>query len=140
MSVDALEQTLEYHSGLLGISGLSADVRELLASRDNPDAQRALEVLGWRLRSSLGAMLATLGGADLVVFTGGIGEHVAEVRWAALQGGLGAGVLLDKGRNAEATHGEARIDLDFSRVAVCVVTAREGWQLARAARAALQAV
>jgi acetate kinase len=133
MSVDALEQMLERRSGLLGISGLSEDVRELLAARDNPAARLALDVLGWRLRASLGAMVAVLGGVDLIAFTGGIGEHAPEVRAAALDGGLGVGVILNEERNASATGTEARIEGSGSAIAVSVVTAREGWQLARAA-------
>jgi acetate kinase len=130
MSVDTLEQTLERRSGLLGMSGLSEDVRELLAARNDPAAVLALDVLGWRLRSSLGAMTAVLGGVDLIVFTGGIGEHAAAVRAAALDGGLGVGALLDEERNAAVIEG--RIERGASTVALIVVTAREGWQLARA--------
>jgi acetate kinase len=130
MSVDTLEQTLERRSGLRGMSGLSEDVRELLAARNDPAAVLALDVLGWRLRSSLGAMTAVLGGVDLIVFTGGIGEHAAAVRAAALDGGLGVGALLDEERNAAVIEG--RIERGASTVALIVVTAREGWQLARA--------
>jgi acetate kinase len=131
MSVDALEQMLERHSGLLGISELSGDLRELLAASDTPGPGLALDVLAWRLRASLGAMNAVLGGAHLVVFTGGIGEHAASVRAAAFAGGLGVGASLDAERNAAG--GEGRIDTYSGAPAVCVVTAREGWQLARAA-------
>jgi acetate kinase len=133
MSVDALEQTLERRSGLLGMSGFSADVRELLAARDNPAARLALEVLSWRLRASLGAMTAVLGGVDLIVFTGGIGEHSAEIRASALDGGLGVGALPDEQRNATVTEG--RFESAASGPALAVVAAREGWQLARAVAA-----
>ncbi len=131
LSVDALEQMLERRSGLLGISGLSGDVRELLARSGEAQPQLALDVLAWRLRSALGAMIAVLGGAHLVVFTGGIGEHAPSIRAAAFDGGLGVGASLDAERNA--TAGEGRIDNYSGPPAVCVVTAREGWQLARAA-------
>jgi len=127
LPVDALAEMLERRSGLLGISGLSADVRDLLAARENPAARLALDVLAWRLRAALGAMLAVLGGADAIVFTGGIGEHAAEIRAAALDGGLGVRAILDD-RNA--TSKEGRIDSGDSAIAVCIVTAREGWQLA----------
>ncbi len=133
MPVETLSETLERRSGLLGISGLSDDVRELLAARENPAAQLALDVLAWRLRAALGAMLAVLGGVDLIAFTGGIGEHAPQIRAAALEGGLGLGVLLDAERNAAATASEGRIDAGGSGVAIVVVAAREGWQLARAA-------
>lgn len=134
-SVGALEEMLERRSGLLGMSALSEDVRVLLAASDNPAARLALDVLGWRLRASLGALAAVLGGVDLIVFTGGIGEHAVSIRSAALDGGLGLGAQLNEQRNAKATEG--RIESDTSTVAVCVVTAREGWQLARAALSAL---
>jgi len=131
MTPAALEEMLERHSGLLGISGLSKDVRELVAAPEHPRARLALDVLAWRIRASLGAMIATLGGADLIVFTGGIGEHASTVREAALEGGLGLGVRIDSQRNA--TVAEGRIDDGASAVAIAVVPAREGWQLARAA-------
>ncbi len=131
MSVDALEQMLERQAGLLGMSETSGDVRELLAARDSPPARLALDVLAWRLRSSLGAMVAVLGGVDLIVFTGGIGEHAATIRSAALDGGLGVRVLIDEERNATTTEG--RLETDASAAAICVVPAREGWQLAHAA-------
>jgi acetate kinase len=132
MTAAALEDMLEHRSGLLGISGLSGDMRELLAASDNPNARLALDVLAWRLRSSLGAMIAVLGGVDLIVFTGGIGEHAPSIRAAALAGGLGVAVI-DAAANAAVREG--RIDA-APGVAVAVVTAREGWQLARAGAAA----
>jgi acetate kinase len=131
MSTDDLEQLLERDSGLLGISGLSGDIRDLEAAPENPAAVLALDVLAWRLRSALGAMVAVLGGVDLIVFTGGIGEHAPAIRAAALAGGLGLGVRIDTARNASATEGS--IQAPGATVAVSVVTAREGWQLARAA-------
>jgi acetate kinase len=131
LSVDALQEMLERRSGLLGMSGISADVRELLAARHLPAAKLALDVLGWRIRSSLGAMVAVLGGVDLITFSGGIGEHAADIRAAALDGGLGIGARLDEARNAATVEGS--VAAAASSVAICVVSAREGWQLARAA-------
>lgn len=110
ITLDALEETLERGSGLLGISGRSGDVRDLLAAADDPDARLALDVLAWRTRAAFGAMVAALGGVDLAVFTGGVGEHAAPVRDAILAG----------------THGWA------GSFAVQVVPARENWMLARA--------
>jgi acetate kinase len=130
MTVAELEDMLERRSGLLGISGITADVRELIALPEQPAARLALDVLGWRLRASLGAMTAVLGGVDLIVFTGGIGEHASAIRSAALNGGLGIGVRLDEARNAASLEGP--IASGDSAVAVCIVSARENWQLARA--------
>ena len=110
MGVDELEQLLEHESGLLGLSGTSADVRDLLAIRDsNVAAALALDVFVWRTRAALGAMAAVLGGADLAVFTGGIGEHAGVLREAIVR------------------------DLAGFVGASCVVEARENWKLARAA-------
>jgi acetate kinase len=132
MTPEELGDILERRSGLLGISGRSGDVRELLAARDEPDARLALDVLGWRLRASVGAMIGVLGGIDLLVFTGGVGEHAAEVRAAGVLGAAAAGAELDERRNGAAA-GDGRISTDGSRVGVFVVGAREGWQLARQA-------
>jgi acetate kinase len=134
MPVDALDDMLERRSGLLGMSGISGDVRELLSQPGDPAARLALDVLTWRIRSSLGAMIAVLGGVELIVFTGGIGENASTIRAAALAGGLGIGALLDSDRNAESAEGP--IHAVASRAAIVVVTAREGWQLARAAMSA----
>jgi acetate kinase len=131
MSLDELERTLEQHSGLLGISGRTGDVRELLGAPGDAAARLAIDVLTWRLRASFGAMTAVLGGADLIAFTGGIGEHSGEIRAAGLDGGLGLGIRLDGERNA--TVSEGPIHAPDSTVAVWVIPAREGWQLARAA-------
>lgn len=125
-----LEDILERRSGLLGISGRTGDVRELLAMRDDPDARLALNVLGWRLRAAIGAMVGVLGGIDLLVFTGGIGEHAVEVRAAGALGAAASGAEITQERNAAAS-GDSRISSDGSRVGVFVVSAREGWQLAR---------
>lgn len=133
MSVSELEETLTRKGGLLGISGLSGDTRDLIAAAANPNAQLALEVLAWRLRAAIGAMIGTLGGVDLIVFTGGIGEHTPSVREAALQGGLGLRIALDGNLNVAVTEGLIGVP---GRVAVAVVAAREGWQMARFVNAA----
>jgi acetate kinase len=129
MTSAVLEEMLERRSGLAGISGLSGDMRELLAATGNPAAQLAIDVLAWRLRASLGAMMALLEGVDAIVFTGGIGEHAPPIRAAALAGGLGIGVTLDPARNTTVREGSIGAT---SSLPVLVVTAREGWQLARA--------
>lgn len=133
MSTDDLDAMLERRSGLLGISGLSGDVRDLEHARERPQARLALDVLAWRIRSAFGAMVATLGGLDLIVFTGGIGEHAATIRANSLTGGLGIDCVVDVERNAHTIEG--RIDDARSRVAIAVVTAREGWSIARSVRA-----
>jgi acetate kinase len=131
MGLGELDDMLERRSGLLGISGRSGDVRDLLAAcESDPDAALALDVLGWRLRAGIGAMIGVLGGVELLVFTGGIGEHAASIRAEGLRGAEAAGAKIDATRN-DALAGEGRISADDSSVAVYVVHAREGWQLAR---------
>jgi len=99
MDAAALTRLLYQESGLLGLSGISADVRDLLAS-DAPEARQALSHFAWRVRREVGALAATLGGIDALVFTAGIGENAAPVR-AMVCEGLGAfGLVLDPDRNA----------------------------------------
>jgi acetate kinase len=129
MSVDELGEMLERRSGLLGISGRTGDVRALMAVPDEPDARLALDVLGWRLRAAIGAMIGVLGGIDLLVFTGGIGENAAAIRASGVLGATASGAELDAQLNAAV--GERRISTDRSRAGMFVVSAREGWQLAR---------
>ena len=137
MTPEELGEMLERRSGLLGISGRSGDVRALVTANDDPDARLALDVLVWRLRASIGAMIGVLGGIDLLVFTGGIGEHATEIRSKGVLGAAAWGAELDSGRNA-ATTSDGRVSTDRSRAGVFVVTAREGWQLARKAYRALE--
>ncbi len=131
MTLAELEDTLERRSGLLGISGgLSGDVRDLLAAGEDPSARLALDVLGWRGRTALGAMIGALEGVDLIAFTGGIGEHVPSIRAAVLAGAAAWGGALDTAAN-EALKGEGCISTPAVRVASYVIEARENWQLAR---------
>jgi acetate kinase len=98
MDAATLTRLLYHESGLLGLSGISADVRDLLASAA-PEARQALSHYAWRVRREVGALAATLGGVDALVFTAGIGEHAAPVR-AMVCDGLGAfGLVLDAARN-----------------------------------------
>ena len=79
MGSTEVSELLYNHSGLLGVSGISNDMRELLAS-DEQSARRAIDLFVYRINRELGAMLASLGGIDALVFTAGIGEHSAETR------------------------------------------------------------
>jgi acetate kinase len=135
-----LETMLERHSGLLGISGRSGDVRVLLraSAAGDDDARLALDVLSWRLRAGIGAMIGVLGGIDLLVFTGGIGENVPSIRAAGARGAASAGLRIDDRSNAAAAN-DARISDARCGVQAHVVRAREGWQLARLAYRALGA-
>lgn len=131
MSAEALERMLSRDSGLRGISGASGDMRELLASSD-PAARLAIEVYCRRARKYVGAFLAVLGGADAVLFGGGVGEHAPEIRARILEGMDWAGIALDARRNRAASSGEARIDAGGA-VAVWVIPVDEAAILAQEA-------
>ncbi len=96
----ALEHLVEHEAGLLGVSGLSADMQTLLAARDEkPQAAQAVALFCYQLRKQIGAFCAVLGGLDNLVFTGGIGEHAAAVRAAACSGLTQLGIELDPQAN-----------------------------------------
>ncbi|GIW07489.1 MAG: hypothetical protein KatS3mg060_2294 [Dehalococcoidia bacterium] len=105
MTVDELDEALNERSGLLGVSGISADMRAVMAAADAGDEHAALAraMFAHRLVGAVGAMLAALGGLDALVFTGGIGEHSPWVRQAVADAFGYAGLQLDGTRNAAPT-------------------------------------
>jgi acetate kinase len=119
----ALDDLVNRRSGLLGVSGTTADVRDLLARRDH-DARAALaiDVFVWNARKWTGAMAAALGGIDTLVFTGGIGEHAPVVRAEIARGLAHLGVDLDDDRNAR---GDGLISREGAACAVRVVKTDE---------------
>jgi acetate kinase len=126
-----LEDTLERQSGLLGISGISNDMRAIEAARaSNPRAELAFRMFVHRLRWHMGAMVASLGGLDAFVFTGGIGENSGPVRAAACTNFRYLGLELDTKKN-ERTPEDSDIATPESRVRVIVVRAREEGAIAR---------
>ncbi|MGR9105839.1 MAG: acetate/propionate family kinase [Gammaproteobacteria bacterium] len=98
MDADALERLLYKESGLLGVSGISNDLRDLLKSPE-PGAEQAIEYFVYRIGQELGALTATLGGLDALVFTAGIGENSAEIRGRVCRGAAWLGVTLDEEAN-----------------------------------------
>ena len=127
MSAAEIERLLYTRSGLLGLSGVSGDVRELLASAD-PKSRLALDYFAYRVARETGALAVSLGGLDGIVFTAGIGEHAAPVR-AAVAELLGPlGVRLDAAANT--AHGP-KISSADSRVAVYVLATDEEGVIAR---------
>jgi acetate kinase len=95
-----LVELVNHQSGLLGVSGISSDMKTLLERADTePDAAMAVQMFCYQLRKQIGALSAALGGLDLLVFTGGIGERAAPVRWEACSGLEHLGVRLDRERN-----------------------------------------
>ena len=94
-----LAELLNHQSGLLGVAGIS-DIKVLLERTDtDPDAAMAVQMFCYQVRKQIGALSAALGGLDLLVFTGGIGERAARVRWEACSGLEHLGVRLDRERN-----------------------------------------
>ncbi len=121
IGAQAAERLLYNESGLLGVSGISADMRDLLASTA-PRAQEAVDLYVWRMRRELGALVATMGGLDTLVFTAGIGENAAPIRAALCRDMAWLGLDLDDAANA--TH-EAVISTPVSRVAIRVIPTDE---------------
>jgi len=131
------EELLNKKSGLLGLSGISSDMREILkaAGEGHHRALLALKAYCYRVRKYLGAYAAAMGGLDAVIFTGGIGQGSAEVRALALQGLDCMGVRLDAKRNCDARGFDevCRISPEDSKVAVLVVPTDEERMMAREA-------
>src|SRR5581483_4768834 len=122
VDIGEVERWLNERSGLLGVSGRSRDMRDLLAAEaTDPRARLAIAMFCHRARKYVGAYLAVLGGAAAVLFTGGIGEHHAEVRARIGAGMEWCGLVVDPGRNAAAGARPARISPDGARVAAYVV-------------------
>jgi acetate kinase len=133
-----LARALEHDSGLLALAG-SADMREILerASQDDAAAQLAIEVYLHRLRAGIAAMSAALGGLDLLVFTGGVGENAPAIRRDAVAGLGYLGVALDE-RGNEAATGDADISANGAHARTLVISAREDLEIAGEVRAVLR--
>jgi acetate kinase len=140
-SLADVERWLNDRSGLLGLSGVSSDLRDLLA-RESTDrrAAVALDVFCYRIRKYVGAYLAALGGAQALVFTGAIGERSPEVRARACRGLEWFGLTLDAGANAAAVEGERRISADGARLQAFVIPTHEEIEIARGTLEALNGV
>ena len=126
-------EILNRKSGLLGISGVSNDVREIrsAAERGNDRARLALQILAYRVRKYVGAYAAVLGGLDVIVFTAGIGENADYVRAEVCRGLEFLGVHLDESRNREPLRWQGVISREDSKVKVLVVPTREELMIAR---------
>ncbi|HEX7998921.1 MAG TPA: acetate kinase [Pyrinomonadaceae bacterium] len=135
LTAQEVETLLNKQSGLIGISGLTNDMRELLdEARENDDrrARLAIEIFCYRARKYVGAYLAAMGGADAIVFTGGIGENSAEVRASICNGLQWMGLELDDERNKAHTSGrEGIISREGSRLSAYVIPTDEELLIAR---------
>jgi acetate kinase len=126
MSVATVTELLYRQSGLLGMSGVSSDVRDLLAS-DSLRAAAALDVFVYRVGRELGSLAAALGGLDALVFTAGIGEHATSIRARICRDAAWLGVSLDETANE---HGGPRLSTSGSRASAWVIPTNEELMIA----------
>jgi len=131
-TVDQLDESLNKQSGLLGVSGISSDFREVEkgANAGNPQAQLAIDLFADRIRAAIGALAVRLGGIDALVFTAGIGEHSALLRNAVCDGLQCLGLLLDPKKNQE-----AKADSDIAKASstgrILIIRTREEQMIAQ---------
>jgi acetate kinase len=131
-TLEQIFETFSKKSGLLGMSGVSQDVRDIeqAAATGNAQAQLALDVFVESVRHYIGAYLAVLNGADAICFTGGIGQHATALRAQICENLEYAGIQLDPAKNAQ-LHGEGRFDAAGSRVQLWVIPTNEELIVAR---------
>ena len=132
-TVKDMTRILYKESGLLGVSGLSQDMRTLLAS-DKPEAREAVDLFCYRITRELGSLVAAAGGIDALIFTGGIGEHAAEVRRRVCEQAAWLGIRLNPEANAR--H-DVVISGGQSSVDVLVIPTNEEWMMAHHAQTLL---
>lgn len=131
VEADVVEHWLNRESGLLGLSGHSQDTRVLVKHIEDSRARLALEIFSYRVRKYIGAYLAALGGADAVVFGGGIGENTPVVRSMICEEMEWLGLALDQTRNEAIIDREDRISSEASRLQAWVIPVEEGLMIAR---------
>jgi len=133
MDAHAIEKLIYTQSGMLGISGISSDMRTLLAS-DEPRARLAIDLFLYRIRREMGSLAAALGGVDAIVFTGGIGENAAQIRERVCRDAAWLDVELDADANAR---GGPCISSAAARVSAWVIPTNEELMIARHTRRVL---
>ena len=131
ISVDEVLTMMNKKSGLLGISGKSSDCRDIddLASKGDPNAKLAQDMLIYGIKKYIGSYAAAMGGVDIIVFTAGIGENNADLRAQVIDGLVFMGAKIDPEKNK--TRKEAVISADDSKVTVCVIPTNEEIMIAR---------
>ena len=134
MDARAIEKLIYSQSGLLGVSGISSDMRTLLASEE-PGARLAVDLFVYRIRRELGSLAAALGGLEAIVFTGGIGENAPEIRSRVCRDAAWLGVEIDEAANAA---GRQCFSTASSRVAVYAIPTNEELMIARHTRRLLE--
>jgi acetate kinase len=134
MNADQLENLINHESGLLGVSGISSDMRALLGSND-PRAGEAIDLFIYRIVRELGSLAAAVGGLDALVFTGGIGENSAAVRERVCRNANWLGIEIDAAKNSSAS---GQVNSARSAVAVWVIPTNEELMIARHVERLLQ--
>ena len=134
MDARAIEKLIYTQSGLLGVSGISSDMRTLLASKA-PQARLAVDLFLYRIRRELGSLAAAMGGLDAIVFTAGIGENAPVIRSRVCRDAAWLGVDIDEAAN---TAGRGCISTGSSRVALWVIPTNEELMIARHTRRLLE--
>ena len=131
-SPEEVDQLINKKSGLLGVSGVSNDMRDVISAMEkgNPRAALALEIFCYRVKKYIGAYAAAMGGLDAIVFTGGIGENNPNVRERMCEGLEFLGVKLNKTAN-EAAKGERDISCEDAAARVLVIPTNEELMIAR---------
>jgi acetate kinase len=134
LDVNTLDKALNYESGLLGVSGISSDLRQVLSQLPhNPDARLAVDVYVHRIVRTIGAMAATLGGIDALVFTAGVGERAQEIRKRVCENLEYLGLELDRTAN-ETCKPDADIATPGSKARILVIVTREDLTIMRETR------
>lgn len=132
LGLRSLNSLFNKHSGMLGLTGISSDMREIEqhAAEGNERAALALNMYNYRVKKYIGSYAAAMGGVDILVFTGGIGENADTTRWGSASGLEYMGIHLDAGRNNGLRGKEGEISSDDSRVKVMVVPTNEELMIA----------
>ena len=137
---DEVVNYLNKKCGVLGVSGLSSDLRDLTAAMEKGDekSKLALEMLAYRVKKYVGSYIAVLGGVDAIVFTGGIGEHSPLIRGWVMEGMEYCGAQFDEKKNAEYSGGTAYLNKESSKVKIIVLPTNEELSIARETKALTQ--
>ena len=128
-----MSNLLNKKSGVAGVTGVSSDMREVIAAahEGNPRCRLALDMYAYRVKKYIGAYAAAMNGVDIILFTGGVGENQADMREAFCNGLDYLGVSLDKAKNNTVRGEEAIISTPDSKVTVCVIPTDEELMIAK---------
>ena len=140
LTLGEVNSMMNKHSGLLGISGISGDMREVTEAMENGNdyARLAIDMYVYKIKKTIGAYIAAMNGVDAILFTAGVGENASLIREKVCEGLTFFGVELDPALNAERSKSERRISTDRSKVDVLVIPTNEELMIARETEALVQ--